>query len=73
MKKQYIAPALKVVAFRTERGFADSAFNRATEDLFIMHSLDNEFRAEKFNYDDWSTSSPSSDDNRFNYNDWGSL
>ena len=39
MKKQYIPPVLKVVAFKMERGFADSAFKRSTEDLFIMESL----------------------------------
>ena len=73
MKKQYIPPVLKVVAFKMERGFADSAFKRSTEDLFIMESLDNEFRAERYSYDDWSSSSPSSDDGRFNFNDWGEL
>ena len=72
MKKQYIPPVLKVVAFKMERGFANSAFIRTTEDLFIMESLDDEFRAEKYNYDDWS-SSPSSDEGKFNYNDWGEL
>ena len=72
MKKQYIPPRVKVVAFKMERGFADSAFKRSAEDLFIMESLDNEFRAERYSYDDWS-SSPSSDEGRFNYNDWGKL
>ena len=73
MKTPYIPPTLKVVSFKVERGFADSAFKRSTEDLFIMESLDNEFRAERFNYDDWSSSSPSSDEGKFNYNDWGEL
>ena len=72
MKTPYIPPVLKVVVFKMERGFADSAFKRSTEDLFIMESLDNEFRAERYSYDDWS-SSPSSDEGRFNYNDWGKL
>ena len=73
MKKQYIAPALKVVAFRTELGYNASAFNRASEGRFLQDLFEGEARAEHFNYDDWSGSSPSTDDNRFNYNDWGSI
>lgn len=72
MKKQYISPTLKVVAFKMERGFADSVFRRC-EDQFLMESFDEEFRAEKFNYDDWNSSAPSSDDGKFNYSDWGTL
>ena len=72
MKTPYIPPSLKVVSFQTERGFNGSAFERTTG-VFLQQSLNDEFRAERFNYDDWSSSSPSSDDGRFNYNDWGSL
>ena len=72
MKKQYIAPALKVVAFRMEHGFNGSAFERSTG-VFLQQSLDNEFRAEQFSFDDWSSSSPSSADGQFNYNDWGRI
>ena len=74
MKKQYITPALKVVVVRTEHGYNTSAFNRtSTDGLFLQNLIEGEARAEHFNYDDWSSSSPSTDDNRFNYNDWGSL
>lgn len=73
MKTPYIPPSLKVVAFRAEHGFCDSAFRRASGDMFMMESLNGEFRAERFNYDDWSSSSSASDDGKFNYNDWGTL
>ena len=72
MKTPYIPPSLKVVSFQTERGFNTSAFER-TSSIFLQQSINDEFRAERYNYDDWSSSSPSSDDGKFNYNDWGSL
>lgn len=72
MKKQYIPPTLRVVVFQMERGFNGSAFERSTG-VFLQQSIENEFRAEQFNYDDWSSSSSSSDDGQFNHNDWGSL
>lgn len=70
MKKQYVTPMLKVVQFQMERGFVNSAFNRCAEQ-FIMESIDEEFRAERFNYNDWNA--PSTDDDQFKYNDWGTL
>ena len=72
MKKQYIPPVLKVFSFKVERGYNGSAFERTTGQ-FLMESFDNEFRAEHYSYDDWSSSSSSSDDGRFNYNDWGEI
>ena len=73
MKTPYIPPSLKVVSFQVERGFnGSSAFERTTG-VFLQQSINDEFRAERYNYDDWSSSSPSSDDGKFNYNDWGSL
>lgn len=72
MKKQYIPPALKVVAVRMERGFQTSFFRRI-DDLFMMESLDDEFRGECYSYDDWSGSGSSSDGDKYDYNDWGSM
>lgn len=73
MKKQYILPTLKVVAFRTEQGFANSGFRRASETLFTLDLLNGEALGEKYTYDDWS-SSPSSDaGNHFTEDNWGNL
>ena len=73
MKTPYIPPSLKVVSFQMERGFnGSSAFERTTG-VFLQQSINDEFRAERYNYDDWSSASPSSDDGHFNFNDWGSL
>ena len=73
MKKQYIPPTLKVVSVKMERGFQTSFFQRSDNDVFLMESINGEFRAEQFALDDWSSSSPSHNDNQFGYNDWGSM
>ncbi len=73
MKKQYISPTLKVVSVKMERGFQASSTFQRDVDLFQMESIDGEFRADHFNYDDWSSSSPSPNDNQFSYNDWGAM
>ena len=72
MKKQYIPPTLKVVAVKMERGFQTSTFQR-DNDLFLMQSINGEFRAEQFALDDWSNSSPTPNDGQFGYSDWGAM
>lgn len=75
MKKQYIPPTLKVVSVKMERGFQTSYTFQCQQDndLFLMHSNDGEFRTDHFNYDDWSSPSPSPNDGQYGYNDWGSM
>ena len=73
MRKQYVTPMVKVVEFRAERGFCNSAFQRATDGIFSLTLIDDEARGERFSEDNWNTTSPTEAGNLFTEDTWGTL
>ena len=71
-KSTYIHPTVKVVTFRTERGFASSSVFQRDGDRFFLDLVEGEARGEQFSVDSWDQ--PDAPENtQFHNNDWGTL